>query len=182
MQTDLSGIPGLFEVFGHQNLTGHITLPIGDLDFMTSSSINGAPVYNPYTQYNFADPQSNSFHDPTFVDASKGDSAVLEYRHRDPSIAGHLVIPIFKDAERRNFFNVMEKQGVLETPKEKQDTPDQVTFVRAGERHDILRHTTSNNNKYGFAVATVGTETFNWARYISNKADPDTNKEQTVYD
>ena len=120
LQADLSGVPGLDpNVYGQQNFTGYITLPVGDQEFLTSSSVNGASIYNPYTQYNFADARRNTFHNPTFVDASKGGSAILEYRHNDPSIAGHFVVPIFRESENRNWYNVMERQGVIETPRQK---------------------------------------------------------------
>ena len=49
MKTNLSGLSGIdAATYSHDNYTGYITLPIGDLNFMTMTDIKETPVYNPY--------------------------------------------------------------------------------------------------------------------------------------
>ena len=62
MTTDFSAVPGLNSaIYNHNNLHGYFTLPIGDLDFMTSTNINGSNVLNPYIPYNYQHPSLNYF-------------------------------------------------------------------------------------------------------------------------
>ena len=71
MTTDFSSVPGVDgSIYNNNNFTGFMTLPVGDLNFMTQTEIQGANVYNGYTQYNFQHPGANGFHDPTFIDAN----------------------------------------------------------------------------------------------------------------
>jgi len=132
--TNFSGVPGVdASKYGHQNLAGYITLPVGDLNFMTQDNINGAPIHNPYKQYNYAHPTINYFHDPTFIDPSLIGSALLKYTSNNP-ILGHLVVPVFKDGEREKWYNTYDQNDQLKTPPELSSTQlfNQAIFVPKG--------------------------------------------------
>lgn len=49
------------------NYTGYITVPTGDLDFMSTNNIDTKPVYNYFTAYNTQNPTLNYFNYPTFI-------------------------------------------------------------------------------------------------------------------
>ena len=184
MMSDFSNVPGVNQfVANKDNYTGFMSLPIGDLDFMTQTQIQGTPVHNPYTQYNWQFPSSNYFQDATFIDANGPGRPVLQYIGFNPYIIGHIVVPVPKPDHRQKHYNVLDSNGNLQTPTYLSSTDlwNQPTFVPKGVSYNIFGGI-SQHDKIGFLVLPIGSEFYNWRLYVNVLANPDWNKSQIVYD
>ena len=184
VSTDFSTVPGIDGAkYNHQNFVGYMTLPIGNLDFMTQNNINGAAVHNPYKQYDFRHPTTNSFSDPTFIDPNFGGSAVLNYTVPNP-IIGHLVVPVFKAGEMEKWYNNYNKDNQLRTPTQLSSTQifNQVVFVPKGTPYDVLHNGLSHHDKIGFLVVPVGDMFYSFRRYFNATVNPDWNRTRIVED
>lgn len=121
------------------SLNGYITVPIGDLTYMTATSINGYDVSCAYTSYTG---NQDDFSVPVFVDTTNVASATLLYNAPPTNrikILGHLVIPIYNlGLETAHYYSVDNSGNlILPTAGVPYDLQNQVVFVPQGTTYTI---------------------------------------------
>ena len=94
--------------------TGYISVPIGDLDFMTTTKIQERTVHNYYTAYNVDSPEMNRYNYPTFIKTENAKGAKLHWTwHKtfNSPILGHFVFPVFRKGTDSKYFRTSGGKG-----------------------------------------------------------------------
>jgi len=157
--------------------TGFLTVPVGDYEFMTSTSKGVRTIYNPYTQYDYSNPSSIDWETPTFVDATQSGTVTLNYTvpPTQTDVKGHLIVPIMKETAVNQFYT---RAGPFQNRSPQSDTSastiNQVLYVPAGTSFQVKNLTTrvvDTTKSRGFVILPIGDVIYNAGIYSSSEAD-----------
>lgn len=135
-----------------------MTVPIGDLTFMSATSINNTQVSCGYTLYTGI---NDNFMTRIFIDPSQTPTATVYYNGPNTSknnITGHLVVPVFKAGlESSRYYSLNANNNViLPSGGAPTNLQSQVVYVPKGTSYTIHDASMDLNDWVGFVVLPVG--------------------------